>query len=445
MGTPVYMAPEQALDHAIGPQTDLYALGVIVYELLTGRPPFESDSPMGVLYCHVHKPPPPLPRSVAAAGPRVGRVAAGEGARGPAAVGRRGVAGAGGDRGRRARALLAPRGGDHDPDGRPRRGRGRRGGAHHHRRTDYAEDGAASRRCRSWNRSRRLLRGAGAASCSPVAIGALLAVAAVALITSLPGDKPAAARKDAPPPRTAALPYDFNGDGRLELVASVLRASPHGSRRRSGVVLLRHGNGWTVITEKDAAMPGRPVTTTSSAPVSRAVTSIVTARRIWRSARPAATGCRSCSGRATGWRAGGGPSSRARTGSALRSSPATSTATATTTSSSRAGHGQRARRRGSAGRWAGRAEPHALPEAAATRNGDRRLRHPAAHRRRRRRPPRRPGRGRPGAAVDPGAHVVLPWLELGPAPLPAVRRHRRHLGARGRRRQSRRLRRHPPG
>src|SRR5215212_4237572 len=64
MGTPVYMAPEQALDRAIGPQTDLYALGVIVYELITGRPPFESDSPMGVLYCHVHKPPPPLPRSV---------------------------------------------------------------------------------------------------------------------------------------------------------------------------------------------------------------------------------------------------------------------------------------------------------------------------------------------------------------------------------------------
>ena len=64
MGTPAYMAPEQALDEPIGPSTDLYALGVIVYELLAGRPPFEADTPVGVLYCHVHKPPPPLPTSV---------------------------------------------------------------------------------------------------------------------------------------------------------------------------------------------------------------------------------------------------------------------------------------------------------------------------------------------------------------------------------------------
>ena len=45
MGTPVYMAPEQALNEPIGPSTDLYALGVIVYELLAGRPPFEADTP----------------------------------------------------------------------------------------------------------------------------------------------------------------------------------------------------------------------------------------------------------------------------------------------------------------------------------------------------------------------------------------------------------------
>ena len=71
MGTPAYMSPEQALNEPIGPATDLYALGVIVYELIAGQPPFGADTPVGVLYCHVHKPPPPLAALAPATPPAV--------------------------------------------------------------------------------------------------------------------------------------------------------------------------------------------------------------------------------------------------------------------------------------------------------------------------------------------------------------------------------------
>lgn len=59
-GTPLYISPEQGLDEEITNRTDLYSLGVMLFEALSGQPPFRADTAIGVVLKHIHDPPPPL-------------------------------------------------------------------------------------------------------------------------------------------------------------------------------------------------------------------------------------------------------------------------------------------------------------------------------------------------------------------------------------------------
>jgi hypothetical protein len=58
VGTPNYLAPEQARGDAVDGRADLYAVGCLLHELATGSPPFQAPSPMAVVSAHLHTPPP---------------------------------------------------------------------------------------------------------------------------------------------------------------------------------------------------------------------------------------------------------------------------------------------------------------------------------------------------------------------------------------------------
>jgi serine/threonine protein kinase/CheY-like chemotaxis protein len=76
LGTPAYLAPEQAMSGAIGPWTDIYNLGVVTYELLTGTKPFDGTNHQAIVFKHIHSAPPQLPAASAMFQPLVDRMLA---------------------------------------------------------------------------------------------------------------------------------------------------------------------------------------------------------------------------------------------------------------------------------------------------------------------------------------------------------------------------------
>ena len=60
-GTPSYMSPEQARGDRTDHHTDIYSMGIVLYEMLAGRVPFEADTSLSIIYMQINEPPPPIP------------------------------------------------------------------------------------------------------------------------------------------------------------------------------------------------------------------------------------------------------------------------------------------------------------------------------------------------------------------------------------------------
>jgi class 3 adenylate cyclase len=75
-GTPYYLAPEQALGLPVDQRTDIYSLGILFFEMLTGRRPFQADNAQALMYQHVNAPVPRLPMTLASYQPLVDKMMA---------------------------------------------------------------------------------------------------------------------------------------------------------------------------------------------------------------------------------------------------------------------------------------------------------------------------------------------------------------------------------
>ena len=72
IGTPYYMSPEQcAAKKELTGASDQYSLGIVAYEMLTGRVPFTADSPLAIMYAHSHEAPPPITQALPTCPPDV--------------------------------------------------------------------------------------------------------------------------------------------------------------------------------------------------------------------------------------------------------------------------------------------------------------------------------------------------------------------------------------
>lgn len=76
LGSPYYLSPEQAQCREVDGRADIYSLGIIAYEMLTGSKPFQGDSPLETIMAHLNSDPPPLPTGLSRFQPLLDRMIA---------------------------------------------------------------------------------------------------------------------------------------------------------------------------------------------------------------------------------------------------------------------------------------------------------------------------------------------------------------------------------